>query len=160
MLYIRMLAVIKKDKVNLKQIILTILTVGVLSSCKTYYIPVESFKEQISDIDSTQLRMVRTRGPAGDIAEYPANPIVQIKCVDKDGNETELQNSPSIETRITTTDGKKTNFYFDRIYVQNDTLIGFRSRFIGLPKTIPLTEITKVEVQDGHKNFHYVKKEK
>jgi len=144
----------------LKHTILIVLTLGVLFSCKTYYIPVETFREQFSEIDSTQLRMVRTKGPAGDIAEYPANPIDQIKCVDKDGNETELQNSPSIETRITTTNGKRTIFYFDRIYVQNDTLIGFRSRFIGLPKTIPLNEITKIEVQDGHKNFHYVEKKK
>jgi len=146
--------------VNLKHIILMVLALGVLCSCKTYYIPVESFKEQFSEIDSAQLKMVRTKGPAGDIVEYPANPIDQIQCMDKDGNETELQNSPSIETRITTTDGKKTIFYFDRIYVQNDTLIGFRSRFIGLSEIIPLTQIAKVEVQDGHKNFHYVERKK
>ncbi len=129
-----------------------------LSSCKTYNIPVESFKSQISDIDSNQLKMVRTRGPAGDIAEYPANPIDQIKCVDKDGNEIELQNSPAIEARITTADGKKTILYFDRIYVENDTLIGYRSRFIGLPKKIALAQIIKIEIQDGQKNFNYVEK--
>lgn len=145
---------------NLKQIILIVLTLGVFSSCKTYYISVKSFKEQLSDIDSTMLRMVRTKGPAGDIAEYPANPIDKIKCIDKGGNETELQNSPSIEARITTNDGKRIIFYFDRIYFQNDSLIGFRSRFIGLPKTIPLNEITKIEVQDGHKNFNYVENRK
>lgn len=153
-----MLAAIKNQKVNYKSLILKILILITLSSCKTYYIPLESFKSQISDIDSNQLRMVRTRGPAGDITEYPANPIDQIECVDKNGNETEIQNSPSIETRITTTEGERTIFYFDRIYVENDTLIGYRSRFIGLPKKIALTEITKVEIQDGHKNFNYVEK--
>ena len=143
---------------NYKSIILKILILTTLSSCKTYYIPVDSFKSQISEIDSNQLRMVRTQGPAGEIAEYPANPIEQIKCVDKDGNETVLQNSPSIEARITSADGKKTILYFDRIYVENDTLIGYRSRFIGLPKKIALTEITKIEIQDGQKNFNYVEK--
>jgi hypothetical protein len=154
------LAVIKKNKVNLKQIVLIILSAGIFSSCRTYYIPIESFKEQLSNIDSTQLKIVRTRDPAGDIADYPANPIDKIKCVDKDGNENELQNSPSIETRITTSDGNRTIFYFDRIYVQNDTLIGFQSRFIGLPKAIPLAAITRVEIQDGKKNFKYVEKKK
>ncbi len=150
----------KKDEVKHISIVLAILISAIFSSCKTYHIPVESFKKQLSDIDSTQLRMVRTRGPAGGITEYPANPIDQIKCVDKGGNEIELQNSPSIETRITTSDGKRIILYFDRIYVQNDTLIGYRSLFIGLPKRIPLAEITKVEVQDGRKNFHYVEKKK
>ena len=154
------LAVIKENKVNWKTIILTIFILTILSSCKTYYIPVDSFKEQLSDIDSSQLRMVKTRGPAGEIVEYPANPIDQIKCIDKDGNKTNLQNSPSIETRISTSDGKRTIFYFDRIYVQNDTLIGYRSRFIGLPKKIPLTEIIKVEVQDGQKKFNYVEEKR
>lgn len=131
-----------------------------LIGCKTYYIPLESFKNQLSEIDSTQLKIVKTRGPAGDIAEYPANPIDQIQCVDNKGNETELQNSPSVETRITTADRKRTIFYFDRIFLQNDTLIGYRSRFLGLPKRIPLSEIVKVEIQDGHKDFHYVEKKK
>lgn len=147
---------VKKNKVTIKHIIRILLISGILTSCKTYYIPVKSFKEQLSDIDSTQLRMVRTRGPVGDIEEYLANPIDKIKCVDSDGNETELQNSPSIETRITTNDGKRTVLYFDRIYVENDTLIGFQSRFIGLSKKIPLTDITKIEVQDGQKNFTYL----
>lgn len=139
-----------------KHIITSVLILAILHGCKTYYIPVESFKNQFSDIDSTQLRKVKTRGSAGNITKYLANPIDYIKCVDKNGNEIELENSPSIETRITTTDGKKTILYFDRIFVQNDILIGYRSRFFGLPKRIPLSEITKIEVQDGHKDFRYV----
>lgn len=141
---------------NLKYAIFTIYFLTIIYSCKTYYIPVESFKKQLSDVDSTQLKIVKTRGPGGDVAEYPSNSINEIKCVDKDGNKTELKNSPSIETRISTKNGKRATFYFDRIYVQNDTLIGYSSRFVGLPKRIPLSEITHIEVQDGHKNFHYV----
>lgn len=48
-----------------------------LLSCKTYYIPVDSFKEQFKGIDSTKLRIVNTRGPVGDIVEYLANLIGQ-----------------------------------------------------------------------------------
>lgn len=128
-----------------------------LAACKSYEIPLSSFKRQFAGIDSSLLRIVKTRGPAGHIEEYPANPIEYIKCIDKNGNDYSLQNSPSIETRVTTSDSKRTILYFDRIYVQNDTLIGYHSRFIGLPKRISLIEITKIEVQDGKKDFHYVK---
>ena len=141
-----------------KTILITIVMLSFLSSCITYYIPVDSLKTQFSDIDSTQLILVSTQGPAGDIVKYLANPIVQIKCIDKSGNQVEILNSPSVETRITTNDGKRTVFYFDRVFLQNDTLKGFQSRFLGFPKSIPVKTITKVEVQNGHKNFRYVEK--
>lgn len=121
------------------------------------HIPIESFKEQFSGIDSTNLKMVKTRGPSGHTQEYLAVPIEWIKCVDRNGNDAELQNGPTIESRITTKDGKKTILYFDRIFLANDTLIGHQSRFLGLPKEIPIEEISKIEVQDGHKYFRYVK---
>lgn len=126
-----------------------------LASCKTYYIPVESFKKQFSGIDASQLKEVRTQGPAYELTPYPANQIRMIQCEDNKGNKVMLPNGPSIETRITTRNGKRTIFYFDRLFLQHDTLVGYRSRFLGLPKKIPLSDITKIEVQDGHKNFRY-----
>lgn len=136
---------------------LAILMALALNSCQTYEIPVESFRVQFSAMDSTNLKMVRTRGPAGDVAEYLANPIVQIQCVDKGGNPVYVPNSPSIEARITTQDGKRTIFYFDRFIVRRDTLFGYRSRFFELSKAIPLKHISKIEIQDGKKNFKYLK---
>jgi len=49
------------------------------TGCKTYYIPVDSFKEQFAEIDSASLQIVKTRGPMGEIVEYPANPMGYIK---------------------------------------------------------------------------------
>ena len=129
-------------------------------SCTTYYIPVESFKEQFNGIDSTSLKIVSTRGPAGDIAKYPANPIEYVKCVDKEGNPFQLKNSPSIEMRITDNDNKRTIFYFDKVYLQDSMIIGDRSRFLYLPKAIPIDNVKMIEVQDGHKNFKYVETKK
>lgn len=60
------------NKGLLKTEFLFLLFLGLIS-CKTYYIPVESFKEQFNGIDSTKLKIVNTRGPAGDIAQYPEN---------------------------------------------------------------------------------------
>ena len=131
-----------------------------LLGCKTYYIPVESFKEQFNGIDSTKLKVVNTRGPAGDIAQYPANPIDYIKCVDKDNNPFELKNSPSIEIRFTELNNKRTVYYFDRVFLQDTLIIGDMSRFINYRKGISINNVKLIEVQDGHKNFKYVEKRK
>lgn len=131
-----------------------------LFGCKTYYIPVESFKEQFNGIDSTKLKVVNTRGPAGDIAQYPANPIEYIKCVDKNNNPFELKNSPSIEIRFTEQNNKRTVYYFDRVFLQDTLIIGDMSRFIHYKKGISINNVKLIEVQDGHKNFKYVEKRK
>jgi hypothetical protein len=49
--------------------ILSLIILG-LSSCVTYYIPLQSFYEQFKDIDSTELKIVNTRGPMGDFVSY------------------------------------------------------------------------------------------
>lgn len=129
-------------------------------SCTTYYIPIESFKEQFNGIDSANLRIVNTRGPAGDIVQYPANPIEYIKCVDKANNPFELKNSPSIEIRFTEQNNKRTVYYFDRVFLQDTLIIGDMSRFIHYRKGISINNVKLIEVQDGHKNFKYVEKRK
>ena len=128
-----------------------------LTSCTTYLIPVESFKQQFENIDSTNLRQVEVTGPIGDFYFYLANPIDTIKCEDKNGIAYGLINSPSIEIRFTHgLKNKKTVFYFDRVYVHDNSVIGVQSRFISaIRNTIPLDSITKIEVQDGGKKFQY-----
>lgn len=133
-----------------------ILLVTGIISCKTYYIPVQSFKLQFNGIDSTKLRLVKTRGPAGDVAEYLANPIDYIKCVDKSDMQFELKNSPSIEIRFTEKNDKRTIFYFDRVFMQDTLIIGEMSRFVRFRKGISINNVKLIEVQDGHKNFRYV----
>lgn len=129
---------------------------GILSSCKTYLIPVESFEQQFSGIDSTSLKMVTIEGAAN--KSYLANPIEKINCIDKQGNPFQIDNSPALEIRFTYGEkNKKTIFYFDRV-IKNDTLIiGGQSRFIlSLTKSIPFNRVSKIEIQNGGKNFKYV----
>lgn len=132
------------------------------SSCKTYLISLESFKQQFHGIDSSSLKMVEMLGGGGIMVrqKYLANPITHIRCTDKKGNLYMLENAPNIEIRFTylyKNRKKKTVFYFDRVYVTDKTVIGYRSRILGLPKTIPLDSIIKIEVQNGRKNYYYVK---
>ena len=128
-----------------------------MSSCKTYYIPVDSFKQQFAGMDTSKLKEVTTRGPAGDKVRYKTFPIDFIKCVDKDGNPVELRNNPSLEIRFTDTNNKKTIFYFDLISVDKTYVRGVQSRFItSIKKTIPLSTIKTIEIQDGKRKFNYV----
>lgn len=127
------------------------------SSCKTYYIPVDSFKQQLSGFDSASMREVTTRGPVGDKATFKIYPIDVIHAVDKSGNPVSLANSPAIEIRITDTANKKTIFYFDLIQFDGENIIGRQSRFISsIKKTIPIASVKTIEVQNGRKNFRYV----
>ena len=114
-------------------------------------------KNQLVPIDSSKLKAVTVRGPIGEKYNYLSNGIAIIYCTDKAGNPIELSNSPSIEVRVTEITGKKTIFYFDRLYVTESTLFGVRSRFISaIRKEIKLADIKKIEIQDGGKNFNYV----
>jgi hypothetical protein len=124
-----------------------------LPGCKTYYIPIESFRSQFRDVNPTTMQVTTTRGPLGGLYVYPANQIHYIECNDKQGKPFLLRNSPSIEIRFTDKSNKRTAFYFDRVFLSDSLIIGDRSRFIGAQKAISLKNIKLIEVQDGHKDF-------
>ncbi len=132
-------------------------------NCTTYYIPIDSFRQQFNGIDSTKLRMVEINVPvtvySSTTSSYPANPIDTIDCVDENNKPVRLANSPSIETRFTEINGDRTIFYFDTIYLQDSLIMGAKSRFLpSLRDAIPINNVKLIEVQDGKKNFYYVTK--
>ncbi len=140
----------------MKEIILITL-LALFSSCATYVIPLNSFQEQMSNDKIENRKEVKINNPLllNNIA-YKANNIEYIKVVDKNGNDHSLRNSPSIEMRITQKDGKKTIFYFDTVTLQNRIISGSKSRFVqSIVKDIPIDSITKIEIQDGRKDFKY-----
>ncbi len=133
---------------------LMIITLGFFS-CKTYYIPLDSFKKQFEGLNPS--REVIVRGPGGGTEKYMTYPISTISCVDKNGQVVELKNSPSLEIRFSYGDKRHTIFYFDLMRINDTSLSGGRSRFMpSLKKTIPLNAIKKIEIQDGHKKYRYV----
>ncbi len=136
---------------------LTVFALIAFSSCTTYYIPLDSFKQQFAGMDSSHPKNVTVRGPGGSTVKYETFPLDTIKCIDSKGNPVALKNSPSIEIRFFYGDNQQITFYFDLISVNDSTLTGIRSRYItSLRKTIPINTIHKIELQDGHKDFHYV----
>ena len=139
-------------------IVLFIIGVWILSSCKTYLIPIKSFEHQFAGIDFISLREVRIEGATYDT--YLANPIEKIDCLDKQGNAFQLDNRPAIEIRFTYGEkNKKTIFYFDRVIKEDTLIIVGQSRFFPkLIKTIPFESVSKIEIQNGGKDFKYVDK--
>ncbi|MDB5003831.1 MAG: hypothetical protein JWQ34_2056 [Mucilaginibacter sp.] len=128
-----------------------------ISSCATYYIPVDSFKQQLQTIDTSQYRLVTTKGPFGDVVKYKTYPIDIIKCVDKNGGRFALTNSPALEIRFTDNKNKRTTFYFDRIFVNGNVITGSQSRFISsIRATILLDNVKTIEIQDGRKKYRYI----
>jgi len=130
-----------------------------LFSCKTYTIPVDSFREQMTVPGSEKLRGVEINNPAlytYKNIKYEANSIKSIVVVDKKGDKVKLENSPKLEMRITRKNGKKNILLFDTVIVENDTLKGARSRLMqNLRREIPLSDIDKIEIQDSGKVYKY-----
>ncbi len=130
----------------------------VLIGCTTYYIPIESFKQQFNGIDSTHLKIVNAIGPIGEKFSYLSNAIDTIYCVDDNNKPFKLLNSPSIEIRFTDNNDDRTIFYFDTVFLQDSLIIGTKSRFIpSFQGIIPIYNVKLIEVQDGKKYFRYSK---
>jgi hypothetical protein len=127
-----------------------------ISSCKTYFMPIGSFLEQVPSLETVNLRQVTTKDPGGFKSTYSVYPIDSIKCFDKDGTPYMLKNGPSIEIRFTDVNGKRSTFYFDRTWVVRDSVIGVGSRIFSQKKTIPVSTIKTIEIQDGHKKYLYI----
>jgi hypothetical protein len=124
------------------------------TACKTYTIPVDTFKKEYRNIDSSQMRIVT---PTYGGKPYYINTWGSIHCFDKEHNEHILHNGPSIEVRFTYgPSNKRKVFYFDTIFLTDSTVSGLQSRFItSMRSSIPLASITRIEVQDGHKKWKY-----
>lgn len=140
-------------KIKLSLLVLFVLAI----SCKTYTISPENFKKQIIESSANNLKDVKVNNPLSQFSqiEYKANNLKYLNVYDKNGSISFIQNSPSIEMRVTLKNGKRKIFYLDTVTLENDTLIGEKSRILGLKNKVPFNDIVKIEVQDGGKNYEY-----
>jgi hypothetical protein len=130
-----------------------------LYSCTTYTVAPESFREQFVTAGAA-MQDVKVNNPLlGNCGiVYKGNSIKTLMVLDKKGNIKYIDNSPSIEMRVTQKNGKKRIMYFDTVELQNDTLYGEGSRLLsGFVRKIPFDSIFKIEIQDGGKNYYYKK---
>ncbi len=133
-----------------------ILTLLILTSCSTYTITPEQLKEQFIAAGEG-MDTVKVNNPLFRFSNitYTANRIKKITVLDKQGLINYLDNSPSLEMRITQKNGKRQIMYFDTTELRNDTLYGSNSRFLKTQRKVPFDSIAKIEIQDGGKNYYY-----
>jgi hypothetical protein len=140
-----------KTKLSLLALVL------LLISCKTYTISPENFKKQIIDSNANNLKDAKVNNPLSQFSsiEYKANNLKYLNVYDKKGSLSFMQNSPSVEMRVTLKNGKRKIFYLDTVTLENDTLKGEKSRLLGIKDKVSFNEIAKIEVQDGGKKYYY-----
>ena len=132
-----------------------------MTACKTYTIPVDSFRSQFGRMDSSAAVAKATPGWSAAFHHGKDSFLINhwrtIHCEDKQHHAKILVSGPSIEVRFTYgPDNRRTTIYFDTMFLTDSTVTGQRSRIIpGLRSTIPLNSITKIEVQDDHKKYVY-----
>jgi len=133
-----------------------ILILLILTSCSTYTVTPEQLKEQFMAAGEG-MDTVKVNNPLFRFSNitYTANRIKKITVLDKQGLINYLDNSPSLEMRITQKNGKRQIMYFDTTELRNDTLYGSNSRFLGTQRKVPFESIAKIEIQDGGKNYYY-----
>lgn len=136
--------------------IVTLYILTLFVSCKTYELTPLNLKIQLEN-SSVEEKEIHLNSPYGYFnSSYYALNLNYLEVFDKKGNKFHLLNSPSIEMRLINNEGEKFTMYFDTVVIDNDTLTGSRSRFIsGIKHKVPFNTISKIFVQDGHKNFKY-----
>ena len=125
----------------MKKTIALLLLAVLTYSCATYTITPEKFKQQFTAADTIS-KAAKINNPLLPLSNitYKANNIKGITVVDKKGMNMYLENSPSLEMRITQKNGKRRVVYFDTVELRNDTLYGGGSRFVkSIVRKIPLT---------------------
>jgi len=140
----------------MKKAAIILILLIIVSSCSTYTITPEQFKAQFMAAEPG-MDTVKVNNPLLRFSKitYSANRLKKITVLDKQGLITYLDNSPSLEMRVTQKNGKKRIMYFDTVDLRNDTLYGSGSRFVGTQRKIPFDSIVKIEIQEGGKNYHY-----
>ncbi|MFM7853468.1 MAG: hypothetical protein ACKO96_16495 [Flammeovirgaceae bacterium] len=140
-------------KTKLSLFALVVLTI----SCRTYTILPSDFKKQVIESNSDNQKNVAVSNPVMPFSkiEYKANGLNYLSVYDKSGSPSTIQNSPSVEMRVTLKNGKRKIFYLDTITIENDTLKGEKSRILRIKDKVAFSEIVKIEVQDGGKKYRY-----
>ena len=119
----------------------------------------DSFRKQFETVNSESMKTVEVQTPYGKWS-YEANPIATIVCVDKHNQLATLRNGPTVEMKLTYGARKKrSTFYFDRSYVDDGTFYGTLATTFkkSTQQSIPLDSVSRIQIQDGRKNFRYVK---
>ena len=137
----------------IRLVLITIMLVLGLSSCKTYYMTPTSLKDQLENIDPNKIKdaydfRLGLVGVALKGGKNFYNGIDKIGVTDKSGNPTKINVTPRTAIRLTNANGKRLQLYFDSIFLRDSLVYGSKSHFITLPVTpMNIDKLVKIEVQ-------------
>ena len=124
-----------------------------MTSCSTYYMTSNSFKEQLQNIDPNKINdaydfRLGLVGVALKGGKIFYNGIETLKCKDKNGNDVIFTVKPQTGIRLTDSTGRRIQLYFDSVFLRDSLVYGSKSHFITLPVTpMNVNKLTKIEIQ-------------
>lgn len=136
-----------------KLITILISTLLILTSCKTYYMTTSSLKGQLQNIDPNKIKdaydfRLGLAGVALKGGKNFYNGIEKIKVTDKNGNFSEILVTNKTAIRLTNSNGKRVQLYFDSVFLRDSLIYGSKSHFITLPITpLNIDSLVKIEIQ-------------
>jgi hypothetical protein len=119
-----------------------------LFGCSTYHLTTGSLLQQFANVHSEKKINIIFVFPFIFPGTVTGNTLTKIKVVDQNNKEQTIPVTKHTGVRITKKDGTKKTFYFDTLLIQDSTINGKRSHFVGLDiKPIKLDDIEKIELQ-------------
>ena len=124
-----------------------------MTSCKTYYMTSSSLKGQLQNIDPNKIQdaydfRLGLAGVALKGGKNFYNGIEKIKVTDKNGNYSEIIVTNRTAIRLTNSNGKRVQLYFDSMFIRDSLVYGSKSHFITLPiNPLNIDSLVKIEIQ-------------
>ncbi|MBS1600700.1 MAG: hypothetical protein JST75_20930 [Bacteroidetes bacterium] len=119
-----------------------------LAGCTTYHLTTESLLQQFADVTPETKKNFIVAFPLIFPGIVTGNSLTEIKVLDQNNKEHTLPVTNHTGVRITKKDGTRKTFYFDTLLIQDSTINGKKSHFVGIDiKPIKLDEIEKIELQ-------------
>ena len=120
-----------------------------ISSCATYHITTQSLVQQFADTRKEEKRSLILAFPIFLPGKVTGNNLREIKVLDENENVKIIPVTNHTGVRIYKKNGSKTTFYFDTLLIQDSTINGAQSHFLGglYIHPINLNDIDKIELQ-------------
>jgi hypothetical protein len=134
----------------MKTFVLLIFSALLLSSCATYHFTTQSLLEQCASAQRETKVNILIAPP---FVFFPGivtgNSLRELEVLDKQENEKIIPVTHRTGVRVTKKDGSRNTFYFDTLLIQDSTITGKKSHFIGVSiKPIKLGDVQKIELQN------------
>jgi hypothetical protein len=124
-----------------------------LTGCSSHYLTKQMLLEQMfpdakpGGPSSTTVILPVPGVGAGMFTRYDSNRLAGIICCNQEHKKVVLRVDRNTQLIITDDKGETHKFYLDTVFLQHDdTLIGLRSRILGVQRSVPLDAIDKIEI--------------